>query len=500
MKEYRRRYREKHGIVEHHNRWKKILAAVVILCGLGAGGFFAAQSKASSMVTLAGQPVADMTESDVREYLDQHESELNKKTLELTAEEVKEELPLKKLDARFDRQRIYDEIFLVGKTGSPVKRVSDVISTLRFGKDVPLSIAVDEEKLAAYLDNMHDGYNKEPRNAWAEPDGTGVKIRKERNQINIDTEALHSAIEDELQAGQAGKIDVPIASRTEATIKEKDLQGIDTVLSYYTTHFDGKNENRDDNIRIAQKQLNHTLVPAGKDCSFNKTVGKRTREKGYKDAPVYFDNKLVLDAGGGVCQVSTTLFNAALRAGMIIASRSPHYAPAGYVPVGMDATVADDSLDFAFTNPFTRPVYIYTEMGDASITVYILGNHADTCQVSFETISLKNLPHRIVRRHDDSVTEDKRDQEGYDGHDITIRRTVKYDDGDHYTDTIVSHYDPNTEIILTNGPSSEEEAPLNPDGLEPQDTLINAPHDMLAAPAPVETDDTDAATDADAAE
>lgn len=105
---------------------------------------------------------------------------------------------------------------------------------------------------------------------------------------------------------------------------------------------------------------------------------------------------------------------------MIIASRSPHYAPAGYVPVGMDATVADDSLDFAFTNPFTRPVYIYTEMGDASVTVYILGNHADTCNVTFNTVSQKTLPHRVVRRHDDKVTEDKRDQEGYDGHDITI--------------------------------------------------------------------------------
>lgn len=94
---------------------------------------------------------------------------------------------------------------------------------------------------------------------------------------------------------------------------------------------------------------------AGKECSFNETVGRRTRDKGYKDAPVYFDNKLVLDAGGGVCQVSTTLFNAALRAGMIIGSRAPHYAPAGYVPVGMDATVADDSLDFPLRTLLTIP-------------------------------------------------------------------------------------------------------------------------------------------------
>ena len=365
MKEYRRRYREKHGIKEHPNRLKKIAAVVIGVCIAASGSFFAAQSKAAAMVTLEGKPVTEMTEEDVREYLDQREGDLQKKSVHLTADDVDETLPLSKVDAHFDRQRINDALFLVGRTGSPVKRISDVISILRFGRDVPLSIAVDEEKLASYISDMHDQYDQEPRNAHARPDGSGVRIEKERNQITIDSDALQSAVLDELGDGKTDTVDVPVTARKEAQIKEKDLKSIDTVLSYYTTHFDGKNDNRDANIRIAQNALNDTLVPAGKDCSFNKTVGKRTREKGYKDAPVYFDNKVVLDAGGGVCQVSTTLFNAALRAGMIIASRSPHYAPAGYVPVGMDATVADDSLDFAFTNPFTRPVYIYTEMGDA---------------------------------------------------------------------------------------------------------------------------------------
>lgn len=489
MKEYRRRYREKHGIKEHPNRLKKIAAVVIGVCIAASGSFFAAQSKAAAMVTLEGKPVTEMTEEDVREYLDQREGDLQKKSVHLTADDVDETLPLSKVDAHFDRQRINDALFLVGRTGSPVKRISDVISILRFGRDVPLSIAVDEEKLASYISDMHDQYDQEPRNAHARPDGSGVRIEKERNQITIDSDALQSAVLDELGDGKTDTVDVPVTARKEAQIKEKDLKSIDTVLSYYTTHFDGKNDNRDANIRIAQNALNDTLVPAGKDCSFNKTVGKRTREKGYKDAPVYFDNKVVLDAGGGVCQVSTTLFNAALRAGMIIASRSPHYAPAGYVPVGMDATVADDSLDFAFTNPFTRPVYIYTEMGDASVTVYILGNHADTCNVTFTTVSQKTLPHRVIRRHDDKVTEDKRDQEGYDGHDITIRRTVNYTDGDHYTDTIVSHYDPNSEIILTPGDSSEEVVQTtNLDGEQPQDAMINAPHDPTKIPEPAVPD------------
>ena len=123
--------------------------------------------------------------------------------------------------------------------------------------------------------------------------------------------------------------------------------------------------------------------------------------------------------------------------------------------------------------------------------------------MSFATVSQKTLPHRVIHRHDDSVTEDKRDQEGYDGHDITIRRTVAYADGDHYTDTIVSHYDPNSEIILTPGPSSEETVQTtNLDGEQPQDAMLNAPHDPTQIPeAPAEEAvSPSAAGDADAGE
>ena len=123
----------------------------------------------------------------------------------------------------------------------------------------------------------------------------------------------------ELHTGRTDTLDVPVDSREGADIKADDLKDIDTVLSYYTTHFDDTNPDRNVNIRLAQKRLNHAVVMAQKDFSFNKYVGTRTPDKGYKQAPSYFENKLEQSTGGGVCQVSTTLFNAALRAGLFIA-------------------------------------------------------------------------------------------------------------------------------------------------------------------------------------
>lgn len=484
MKEYRRRYREKHGLKVHEHRWRNVALTLCAVAILGTGSFFVAQSKAAQLVTLDGMSAVDLTDEDVEQYLHEREGSLAKKSITLKEDGMDETISLQDMDAHFDEEKIKENLFLVGRVGTPLQRISDVISTLRFGKEVPLSIAVDGDKLEDAITRIHDEYDKEPKNAYVTPNADGtVQIHKERSQITIDRAATKEAIQKELDNGTTNDVAPVITSRQDAHLREGDLKGIDRVLSYYTTHFDGVNPNRDANIEIAQKKLSHTLVLAGKECSFNETVGRRTRDKGYKDAPVYFDNKLVLDAGGGVCQVSTTLFNAALRAGMIIGSRAPHYAPAGYVPVGMDATVADDSLDFSFTNPFNHPVYIYTEMGDASVTVYILGNHEDTCQVSFETLSQRTLPHRVVHKHDDSVTEDKREQEGYDGHEISIRRIVHYADGDSYTDTITSHYDPNSEIILTPGPDSDETVQTtNLDGEHTQNAMLNSPHDPLQTP------------------
>lgn len=489
MKEYRRRYREKHGLKPHNRRLQNSIVAIGVLCLVGIGSFFAAQSKADGMVTLDGKPIQGMSVADVDAYIDAHQDDVKGKTLSLKGQDVDETLTLDDLGATIDTQYIHDELYLVGRRGTPWQRVTDVVSTLQHGKNVPLAIRVDDDKLQEAVQHIVETYGKDPQNAYAYPlaDNTGVAIAKEKAKIDMDGTALTEKITAELHKGTTNSVDVPITKRTEADIKEGDLKDIDRVLSYYTTHFDDSNPDRNDNIRLAQEKLNHALVPSKTDFSFNTYVGTRTKENGYKDAPVYFDNKLVPDAGGGVCQVSTTLFNAVLRAGLFIASRAPHFAPAGYVPVGLDATVADGALDFAFTNPFSHPVYIFTIAGKNAITTYILGNHADLATVTFQTAGLANLPHKIIHKHDDSVTADTLQQAGYDGHNIVIHRVVAYADGDKYSDDIGSYYAPNDEIILTPGPDAEETVQTS--DLQAQDILINAPHDMYEAVMTAPADD-----------
>ena len=120
MKEYRRRYREKHGLPAPKSRsWKKIGGAVVALCILGFGGFFAAQTRAEQMVTLDGHSVQDMTEEDIANYLDLHAKDIEGRKLHLAADGVDTTLSLDELGAKLDRDYIDDELHLIGRQGMP---------------------------------------------------------------------------------------------------------------------------------------------------------------------------------------------------------------------------------------------------------------------------------------------------------------------------------------------------------------------------------------------
>ena len=164
MNEYRRRYREKHGIKVRRYRWKTVLGVIAAFCIMGFSSFFAAQSKAAGMVTLNGQPIKNLTADDVQRYLDKQEKKLTDRSVKLQSQDIDASIALPQIDAKLDRERIDDGLYLVGRTGSPGQRVADVIATLRFGKEVPLAVQVDEDKLDKAVSTIYNTYNIDPEN------------------------------------------------------------------------------------------------------------------------------------------------------------------------------------------------------------------------------------------------------------------------------------------------------------------------------------------------
>ncbi len=141
----------------------------------------------------------------------------------------------------------------------------------------------------------------------------------------------------------------------------------------FYTSFSTSTEERKNNIEVASKALNNTLVAPSEEFSFNKTVGERTEKRGYKQAKIIVNGKFVDGIGGGVCQVSTTLYNALLLSGMQITEYHPHSLPVRYIAPSFDAMVNSGSADLRFINNTHNPVLIKTRVDSDCLFVEIYG-------------------------------------------------------------------------------------------------------------------------------
>jgi len=139
----------------------------------------------------------------------------------------------------------------------------------------------------------------------------------------------------------------------------------------YTTKYNAKDANRTHNLKLAADVINGRIIMPGETFSFNEQTGDTNKEAGYKEAIVILKGKEIKGYGGGICQVSSTLYNAALGAELDIIERFAHGRQVFYVPEGLDATVAYGSVDLKFANTLDWPLIIVCEMGDGMLTVML---------------------------------------------------------------------------------------------------------------------------------
>jgi vancomycin resistance protein VanW len=148
----------------------------------------------------------------------------------------------------------------------------------------------------------------------------------------------------------------------------------EATLASFATGLDGRTRNQSHNAELSLRKLEGTVIGPGETFSFNETVGSYSRDQGFRKAPVSYNGQLITGWGGGVCQTSTTLYNAALLSGMEIQERHRHRFAPSYVELGRDAAVAYPDYDLKFRNPHPFPVRIRGEIRGASLVVRIDGD------------------------------------------------------------------------------------------------------------------------------
>lgn len=252
-------------------------------------------------------------------------------------------------------------------------------------------------------------------------------------------ECDRARLSDDIDKSLAGSFaDVRICTRViKRTLCEDDIKARTRKLCSFTTYFDANNTDRSGNIRLAAEKINGSTVESGGEFSFNRTVGARTEESGFKPAKIIEDGKFVLGYGGGVCQVSTTVYNAALLSGLEISEYHPHSLQVGYVAPSRDAMVSGSYFDLKFKNNRLTPVYVRVNCGLGSITCTVYGE-SDGYNYSFLSKVTSTVPRPeavIVEGDEDKIISYGRDgteSEGYlvksgkGGESRTLIRKDKY--------------------------------------------------------------------------
>ena len=252
-----------------------------------------------------------------------------------------------------------------------------------------------EEVIASEAAAAAAKWDKSPKNgsiqSFDKENGKFVFAGEEAG-FAIDQEKLAQDIQAALDERRFDAEIEATGSEVQPEITEASAKDLYKTISTFTTTTTA-NSNRNTNVRLAAEAINGTVIPPGGEFSFNETVGQRTEAKGYKSAAAYSGGEVVQETGGGVCQVSSTLYNAVVRAGMEISYRRSHTFEPSYVTPGQDATVSWELPDFKFINTSKAAIGLRASYSNQKMTVSVYGIPVleDGMTIDLESVQTETL-------------------------------------------------------------------------------------------------------------
>lgn len=351
------------------------------------------------------------------------------------------------IDLTIDELRTAEAAFAVPRQGNKLER----FLALHKIYDIDPVISINETKLISILTEYARQTDKEAVAASVSmaPDGQ-IQKRSSSFGSRIDIVNSMQAIQKALLSGQ-DSVSL-ILTEVPPSVSDNDIRDINGIVAEYKTDYNPEAAARTHNIILAAKPLQGILLRPGDVLSFNSIVGPRTEEKGYQQAPAYVNEELSQDWGGGVCQISSTLYNAALLADLAILERTPHYRPAGYVPIGLDATVDFDSnLDLKIKNTRSAAIYITTDTNNNQLIVRIFGTlEPDLPAVKLVTTELTRIEPETTIIQDLNLAMGTQvvSQDGQTGFKVTIERVHYLGDRELQREKIADDtYKPVTRVV-----------------------------------------------------
>lgn len=406
QKKRRRRKRSKKAELK-----KKRTGLIVALsiAGVAAVGFLSAFFYAKSTVDAVPQDtvwsnisideydVSGMTETELKAMLEQRQTEFAASSVVLKAEEASAEVLLSDLGFQISNiDALVEQAVSYAKEGGVFSRYMTVKELEETPVKFDMEFKVDSELVKQVIEAQIPELENGAKNATITRANGGFVITDEENGVTVDPAASVTAIETffaETWDKAGGEIELAITVDVPEITREK-LAEIQDVLGTFTTYAGGTGSNRVKNITTGVKLINGAVVMPGEVFSADQAMRPYTKENGFAEAGAYQNGKVIQSMGGGICQVSSTLYNAVILAELGVEQRQPHSMLVDYVKPSMDAAIAGDVKDMKLKNTTEYPIYIegYVSGGYVTFTIYGKETRPESRSIKFisETISTKD--------------------------------------------------------------------------------------------------------------
>ncbi|MBD7916551.1 VanW family protein [Clostridium sp. Sa3CUN1] len=379
---------------KENNSTKKIVLitslAIIVLIGCISGYLLSKNKKLVDSyankvypgIYVFDKDVSGLTKEELHTVLEEMVGNISSRKLSIAINDKSFEESYNNFDVTIDYETFENEVLSYGKDIGFFEKVNRIKKPE--SKTYEFSINYNEEKLVGFIDSINDAVLINPVDAKANIYGGTVNITPEQIGYELNKEDLKSKIEavllkvkdEDLVALDGQLVEI------QPYITAAALQTVDTKISSYTTHFTAGPSGT--NVLRGAQMIGSRVVMPGDEFSTVEAIGPTTAEYGFVSANTYLNGKVVPGFGGGVCQISSTIYNAELRAGIIPTYRVNHEMTVSYVPQGLDATIGDEWPDLTFENPYDYPIIVNVYAGGGSLTAEFWSNSEATGGIRYE--------------------------------------------------------------------------------------------------------------------
>ncbi len=379
--------------------------------------------------------IGERTVAEARTLLEEYQSERGSMQITLRWEENTYNTTPNALGLSWDIDGLLKRAVCLGELGGPLRQYRDQ-QDLQYGTlKLEPEKSLDEEKLAEFVASVAEENDVDPVDATIRYTGTSLEVSQSEtglatNQTETASLIRETALESYGNVTLDAVVEVAQPHYTTEALQQIQTPYIGHGITRYRAESRTTRSDRDTNVEVATAYINGTVLLPGESVSTSELMRERTEENGYRKGTQYNNGEVEDAIGGGICQVSTTLYLALLRAEIQVDERYPHSMEVDYVDPGKDAAISEGYKDLCFTNNKDFPIYIWGDADGYLVTFYIFGQETrpDNREIEFETVELyRNEPETVVEEDPTIPPEDSYSVAGSPEMEVELWKIVKVD-------------------------------------------------------------------------